>query len=167
MEYLNKYAAIVQEICRQIEPGKKMLQKLMYLMERRGVNLDLNYSIHFFGPYSAKLDNALHTLESYDKVDIDTSGMTHIIRLGNEPISGELPTQEQEQVAFVLENFMKKAPLELEAITTLDYAATKILKGTPTDEQIIAQVRQIKGSKFTIEYLTAQLGVLKQTGYLH
>lgn len=166
MDYLKKYAVIIQEICQQIEPGKKMLQKLLYLMERKGVDLDLNYSIHFFGPYSTRLDNALHTLERYDEVDIDTSGMTHIIRLGNEPISGNLSDSEQEKVSFVLSEFLEKTPLELEAITTLDYAATKILKGHPTDNQIVDQVKQIKGDKFTVDFLAKELQVLKQTGYL-
>lgn len=34
----------------------------MYLIERRGVYLNLNYSIHFYGPYSAALDYVAHTL---------------------------------------------------------------------------------------------------------
>lgn len=31
------------------DPGKKMVQKLMYLIERKGVEVGLNYKIHFLG----------------------------------------------------------------------------------------------------------------------
>ena len=59
MNYFDKSAIIINQICEKIEPGKKMLQKLMYLIERKGVTLELNYSIHYFGPYSSKLDKNL------------------------------------------------------------------------------------------------------------
>lgn len=49
----KKYMYILLEICKRIEPGKKMVQKLMYRMERRGMDLSLNYCIHFYGPYSS------------------------------------------------------------------------------------------------------------------
>ena len=97
---VDKNAIIIGQICKDLEPGKKMLQKLMYLISRKGVDLGLNYSIHFFGPYSSKLDNAMHILESYDKLSIDTNGTTHIIRLGNSPIDGELDADDQNKVNF-------------------------------------------------------------------
>lgn len=162
----DKNAIIIGQICKDLEPGKKMLQKLMYLISRKGVDLGLNYSIHFFGPYSSKLDNAMHILESYDKLSIDTNGTTHIIRLGNSPIDGELDADDQNKVNFVMEKFSSKSAHELEAITTLDYVATVILKGSGTDEQIVDKVMQIKGSKFSSSYLSDSLSVLKQNSYL-
>lgn len=157
---------IISQICESIEPGKKMLQKLMYLIGRKGVDLDLNYSIHFFGPYSAKLDNTMHILESYDKLRIDTSGITHVIRLGDNPISGNLEEQDQEKVDFVLDHFIMKTAHELEAITTLDYVATEMFGGNGKDQQIIDKVKQIKGTKFSAEYLADGLNTLKQCQYL-
>jgi hypothetical protein len=77
----NKYIIIIKAICEKTEVGKKMLQKLLYLIERKGVGLDLNYSIHFFGPYSAKLDELIHLFESEDIIEIDTSGTTHKINI--------------------------------------------------------------------------------------
>lgn len=157
---------IISQICESIEPGKKMLQKLMYLIGRKGVELDLNYSIHFFGPYSAKLDNTMRTLESYDKLRIDTSGTTHIIHLGEVPIQGTLNVEDQAKVTFVLENFMTKSALELEAITTLDYVAVEMLDGKGSDQQIVNKVKQIKGSKFTNEFLYESLDTLKKCSYI-
>lgn len=166
MTSIEKNAIIIKQICNNIEPGKKMLQKLMYLISRKGLNLDLNYSIHFFGPYSSKLDTTLHLLESYDKLFIDTSGTTHIIHLGTSPIDGTLEDSEQGIVNSVLEKFATKSAHELEAITTLDYVATVMLKGSGTDKQIVDKVMQIKGSKFSSNYLSDSLSVLKQNNYL-
>ncbi len=166
MTYFETNSIIINQICKSIEPGKKMLQKLMYLIDRKGVDLDLNYSIHFFGPYSSKLDDTLHILENYDQLRIDTSGITHIIRLGDNPILGTLEKKDQETVDFVLAHFITKSAYELEAITTLDYVATKMFDGKGLDQQIIDKVKQIKGTKFSVEYLANELNTLKQYRYL-
>ena len=166
MVSLNKCAIIIKEICEKAEPGKKMVQKLFYLMERKGLQLNLSYSIHYFGPYSAKLDTALHTLESLGAIEIDTSGMTHVIKEGKHLIEDCLERADADIVNFVLDNFLGKTTLELEALTTLDYAATVILKNEYSDKDIIEQVAKIKGSKFNSEYLARELAVLRNTGYI-
>ena len=48
MVNLEQCAIIIRQICDATEPGKKMVQKLFYLMERKGLQLNLAYSIHFF-----------------------------------------------------------------------------------------------------------------------
>ena len=108
----------------------------------------------------------MHILESYDKLSIDTSGSTHIIRLGESAIEGELTLEAQGKVNFVIEKFASKSAHELEAITTLDYVATSIIKGARSDEEIIDKVMQIKGSKFSKSYLRDSLKVLKQCSYI-
>lgn len=165
MTSFERNSIIIGQICNKIEPGKKMLQKLMYLIDRQGINLELNYSIHFFGPYSSKLDETIHVLESYDKLDIDTSGATHIIRKGNLPIVGQLTESDQEKVNFVLMNFSEKSAFDLEAITTLDYVANKMLKGS-SEEDIISKVQKIKGSKFSEDRLKESFQTLKQYHYI-
>ena len=166
MTCFEKNSIIIRQICDKIEPGKKMLQKLMYLISRKGVKLELNYSIHYFGPYSSKLDGTLHTLESFDKLSINTSGITHTIHLGDSPIEGTLNGKEQESVDFVLKNFLRRSAHELEAITTIDYVATTILKNQAKDEEIIEKVQQIKGTKFSKEYLQDCLQTLKRLDYI-
>lgn len=159
-------SVVISQICKRIEPGKKMLQKLMYLISRSGVNLELNYSIHYFGPYSAKLDNTIHMLESYDKLNIDTSGTTHIIHLGEVPIVGALEEGHQKKVDFVLEHFSTKSAHELEAITTIDYVAVEMLKSEGNDKEVIDTVQQIKGTKFPREYLADCLKTLKSLKFI-
>lgn len=166
MSHYDTNAIIIAQICSKIEPGKKMLQKLMYLIGRKGVNLGLNYSIHYFGPYSSKLDTTMHTLESYDKLIIDTTGSTHIIRLGEVSIEGTLDEHTQTAVDFVMNNFSTKSAHELEAITTLDYVANSILVNPVQDSDIVDKVIQIKGSKFSNYYLNECLKELKQLKFI-
>lgn len=168
MNKLEKYTEITKKICDTgIHPGKKMVQKLMYLIERKDVELDLDYSIHFFGPYSSRLDEALHILQMKGILDIDTSGMTHIIHV-NDPddIPNTLEKKECAMVDFVLDKFASKTAAELEAITTLDYVATQLLKNKGTQEEIIQGVIKIKGKKFSEDYLTREIRILKEFEYI-
>lgn len=157
---------IIGQICDRIEPGKKMLQKLMYLVDRQGVDLELSYSIHFFGPYSSKLDETIHILESYDKLNIDTSGVTHIIHKGKIPIEGQLNEEDQEKINLVLDRFSNKSAFDLEAITTIDYVANKMLKGSTDEAEVISKVQKIKGSKFSDAHLKESFQILKQFHYI-
>lgn len=167
MEEIKKCVSIIEEICLTIEPGKKMLQKLMYLMERKGVNLNLNYTIHFFGPYSSKLDDVVHILESKDIISIDTSGKTHKISMnGMESNKYEYTDEEKEIVEFVLSKFSYKTALELEALTTIDYVFENLLEETKTDEDIIEGVIKIKGSKFKRDFLQSEIEILREYEFI-
>ena len=165
MNMLKKYAFLIGEICKDHQTGKKKLQKLMYLIERKGVQLDLRYSIHFFGPYSSKLDHIIHILENEDWLDIDTSGQTHRIIMKKEE-NGQLSKEDNILVDEVREAFYDKSPMELEALTTIDYVATTLLHGTATRDDVIKQVKIIKGKKFSSQELEKEYDVLIEQGYL-
>lgn len=83
MKNHEKYEEILHYICQSQVPGKKMVQKLMYLIERKGINLGLNYSIHFYGPYSVTLDDTLHSLEAQGIININVDHLTHKITLAD------------------------------------------------------------------------------------
>lgn len=165
MNMLKKYAFLIGDICKDHQTGKKKLQKLMYLIERKGVQLDLRYSIHFFGPYSSKLDHIIHILENEDWLDIDTSGQTHRIIMKKEE-NGQLSKEDNILVDEVREAFYDKSPMELEALTTIDYVATTLLHGTATRDDVIKQVKIIKGKKFSSQELEREYDVLIEQGYL-
>lgn len=165
MNMLEKYAFLIGDICKDHQTGKKKLQKLMYLIERKGVQLDLRYSIHFFGPYSSKLDHIIHILENEDWLDIDTSGQTHRIIMKKEE-NGQLPKEDNILVDMVRAAFYDKSPMELEALTTIDYVATTLLHGTATRDDVINQVKMIKGKKFSSQELEKEYDVLIEQGYL-
>lgn len=168
MKNKNKCGIIAVEICKKIKPapGKKMMQKLFYLVERKGVNLGLNYTIHYFGPYSVILDNMLHIFEAEDIINIDVSTPTHFIESGSCKPEGELEYSEQAILLEVLNEFSNKTPLDLEAMTTMDYVANKMLSINYVDNKIIEKTLVIKGSKFLRADLEKGLSTLVQTGYL-
>lgn len=165
MNMLEKYAFLIGDICKDHQTGKKKLQKLMYLIERKGVQLDLRYSIHFFGPYSSKLDHIIHILENEDWLDIDTSGQTHRIIMKKEG-NGQLSKEDNILVDMVRAAFYDKSPMELEALTTIDYVATTLLHGNATRADVIKQVKIIKGKKFSSQELEKEYDVLIEQGYL-
>ena len=51
---------------------------------------------------------------------------------------------------------------ELEAITTIDYVAVEMLKNQGNDRKVIDKVQQMKGTKFSREYLFDCLKSLKR-----
>lgn len=165
MNLLDKYALLIGDICADQKTGKKKLQKIMYLIERKGVQLDLRYSIHFFGPYSSKLDQVVHILENEDWLDIDTSGQTHRIIMKKEG-NGQLSKEDNILVDMVRKAFYDKSPMELEALTTIDYVATTLLHGNATRADVIKQVKIIKGKKFSSQELEKEYDVLIEQGYL-
>lgn len=162
-----KCGLIISEICKITLPGKKVLQKIFYFIERKGIGLGLNFCIHFYGPYSASLDRILHSLEGNEIIDINTSGATHIISMFPEAIlNDQLSEEEKEIVDYVINEFGRKSPLELEALSTIDYAATRLLGGKYTREQVINEVVSIKGTKFDRPSLEREYEVLIREGYV-
>ena len=163
---MDKKLIILNDICSEVSKlGKKHLQKLMYLMERYGINLNLNYSIHFFGPYSAKLDNWLHEYESNGTLTIDTSEQTHTISL-NEEIDDSLEGEDYNREKFVLEKYKSFSALDLEALTTIDYVAHTVYKDKKNKSQVIEMVKLIKGSKFSGEELSKKYDILLKNGLI-
>ena len=165
MKLLEKYAFLIGDICKDHQTGKKKLQKLMYLIERKGVQLDLRYSIHFFGPYSSRLDQAIHILENEDWLDIDTSGQTHRIIM-KESVKNRLSEEENAIVDEVRRAFYNRTPMELEALTTIDYVANTLLSGQDSKEDVIKRVQTIKGKKFSPQELEREYDILIEQGYL-
>lgn len=147
--------------------GKKVTQKMFYFFERKGVQLNLRYGIHFFGPYSAKLDNIMHILESEDYISIDTTGMTHVISMGDRCVDGVCLTEEQSAKAeSVIREFAHKSPLELEALATMDYVANTILHKGANDREIIEKFIEIKGQKFSHKMAQETLKELRAEKYI-
>ncbi len=72
MKALRRYVYIL-EILEKIRAsvGKTFLQKAIYILqEGLGVNLDYNYKLYFYGPYSQELTNDIEALNDMGLVDI-------------------------------------------------------------------------------------------------
>ena len=167
MGNLEKTALLFQMLCDRYDGadalGKKAGQKMFYFFERFGVDLKLRYGIHFYGPYSSKLDDMMYQLDCQGYINIDISGHTHTITGGNQKITEELLTPEEKDVVeCVLQTFEHKTPMELEALSTMDYVANSLLHKGVTDEEIIAKFKQIKNTKFDQNTIDNCLRELKE-----
>ena len=146
--------------------GKKASQKMFYFFERKGISLNLRYGIHFYGPYSSRLDTEMHVLESEDLLSIDTTGMTHVISLKEAPHSiNAMQPKEQEMAESVITLLAHKSASELEALATLDYVANTMMKNT-NKEDVIKTFKSIKGEKFSDEEIESSFCELQKDGYI-
>lgn len=150
MYYTKKYALLFQMLCEKYGGADlKTSQKMFYFFERKGITLNLRYGIHYYGPYSSKLEDAMDELESEGYITIDTSGTTHMIHSGSKSISEDaLSPREKDIAEYVLKTFEHKSPIDLEALTTMDYIANSLLSPNAAKDDIIDKFKQIKGDKF-------------------
>ena len=173
MDKLGRLISIIRETSRIKKPGKKTLQKLVYLIERKGIRLGFDFSIHYYGPYSSELDYAIHRLEMQGVIEIKPEGMTHQISLvENGDLIGEEEIESFEEKEFrliedVITKFAAKSAYDLEIITTTDYVAQQLkVNGVPWDQDSLVEgVRKIKGEKFTKEKIEEAIAILQREGY--
>ena len=174
MDKIERLIPIIRKISRSQKPGKKTLQKVVYLIERKGVKLGFAFSIHYYGPYSSELDYAIHRLAMQGVLSIIPEGMTHQISLRedadlNVREETEVFGEEQlQKIDEVIAKFAAKSAHELEVITTTDYVAQQLkANGESWDRSSLVEgVRKIKGDKFTKEEIEKAIAILQKEGYL-
>lgn len=164
----DKILGVLKAICQSTTPGKKMVQKLMYLIERKGIDLGLDYRIHFYGPYSSDLDHFLRFYESENILEIDTTGVTHKIKMISNLNENYLSTHEEKVVKDIIEKYSHRSPLELEALTTTDFVACELMEDNELSiDNIICNVKRIKGSKFSKQEILECINDLKENGFIN
>ena len=146
-------------------PCKKALQKIVYLIEEKNIHLGFDYGIHFYGPYSAELDSTVLTLINDEIVHISQEGLSHKICLidKTETDKRELSQSERDAIDNVIDLFGRETPFVLELITTSHFVAQQ-RKITNTD-QIIHEVKRIKGSKYSDLEIAEAITALKNASY--
>ena len=169
MKNINEVTRLFEIVCVKFDGapiGKKVVQKLFYFFERKGIQLNLRYGIHFYGPYSAKLDNIMHILESEDYISINTDGHTHIVSMGKRVKDCSLLSDQEKCYAeFVMEHFGHKSSLELEALATMDYVANYINR-CGDKKETVASFKKIKGNKFNDDMIEEAYDLLKQLCFI-
>jgi uncharacterized protein YwgA len=146
----NNVAYIIQKIGALYEgvPGKKALQKLVFLMQKKGLDLGYDYGLHFYGPYSGSLDAETMSLCMDGVVDIDYSGYSHKLSVNDryEALSALTP-EEERTVDEVIGRYKAYKPAELELLTTAIYAYEHLREKSRAN--VMAGVKKIKGEKFS------------------
>jgi uncharacterized protein YwgA len=157
---INNNAAYIIKRINEIlgkKPGKKALQKLIFLIEQKGINLNFEYELHFYGPYSETLDNATRFLGADGIIQFDYSGYSH--RMGiNEQFNilpDNLSAEQTNEIDNIIARFKDKTPSELELLTTAIYAYNHL--ENKTKESVVNGVIKIKGSKYPTDRIEESL----------
>lgn len=140
-------------------PCKKTLQKIIFLIQAKKINLGCDYGIHFFGPYSSDLDFAVRELCDQGVLSIEYTSLEHRIHIAD---SSDFTSYDNERVNAIVNEFAKETPSELELLATALYVylsnndITKVKSG----------VVKIKGDKYSEHRIDLAIERLKKTGYI-
>lgn len=163
----NNVAHIVQRInvIWGKKPGKKTLQKLIFLMEEKGVALGFDYGLHFYGPYSRAVEAVTDFLSAEGIIEFDYSGQSHSMSVNNEEFQvmpSELSCEQQELIDELIEKFNGSSPSELELLTTAIYAYNHL--EDKSGESVVKGVQKIKGEKYSREQIQSTMRELPYFG---
>lgn len=134
----------------QEKPGKKTLQKMVFLIEQKGIDLGYEYGLHFYGPYSSDLDASAIALSNDGIVEFDYSGLSHLMSVNEDHFVIEPEKLSENQIEIIkdlIQRFKGQNPSELELLTTAIYAYEHI--DNKSEDETINGVKKIKGSKFS------------------
>lgn len=164
----TKIKYVVKRIAQTPQPGKKTVQKLFYLIERSGVHMDLDYGIHYFGPYSGKLDYQLHTLQMQGMINVQSQGSYQVITLLDDYDCITPSEAEVNLIDRVIERFGNLPSIDLEVITTADFVARQLGQRShdAIENDITQGVKRIKGNKFSEEKILEAIKRLRDFNLL-
>lgn len=143
-------------------PCKKTLQKIVYLIEEKDVDLGCNYGIHFYGPYSSDLDFAVRELSADGVLKIKYSDTEHKISVVDASAYESDSIDGAEIIDSIIEEFGSETASELELIATSLYVYLQI----KDPNKIRDDVMKIKGTKYTAEKIDAAIKRLEKAGYI-
>lgn len=132
------------------KPCKKTLQKIFYLIEEAGDQIGFDYTIHFYGPYSADLDYEIQDMIGQGELSIEYTQYGHLIStIDNHEVGKSELSELQENV---IERFGMKSASELELLATALFVQRNTEDANVSE--IVFGVKRIKGTK----YSDAQIG---------
>ena len=100
-----------------VAPGKKQLQKVIYLLQAHGVETGYEFGIHFYGPFSQALASDVQELVQEGQLTIERRDMTEALVPGG----GFQPSQLPEEMCEVAQRYITATGKELELLATLHY----------------------------------------------
>lgn len=147
----NNVAYIIQEMSdiKGHPPVKKALQKTVFLIEKKGVDLGFDYMLHFYGPYCAELDRETAVLSTNGIIDFDYSQYGHKMNVSKEcgeVLSENLTEDQTDMIKEVIQRYKDSTASYLELLTTAIYAYDHT--GAKTRADVACNVKKIKGEKY-------------------
>lgn len=138
-------------------PCKKSLQKIVYLIEEKNIDLGCRYGIHFYGPYSADLDFAVRELCDEGTLEIEYTPLEHKITATEED-----NTYHNDKVDEIIVEFAKETASELELLATTLY----VYQIDKNKSEVVPRVTKIKGAKYSNQRINNAIQRLEHTGYI-
>lgn len=140
-------------------PCKKTVQKMVYLIEEAGEDLGFEYSIHFYGPYSAELDYEIQELSARGILEIKYTKHGHLLSVPQSSTG----IRTGETAKRIINAFGRETPSSLELLATTLF----VQRETHADEKepIISGVKKIKGSKYSEQRINEAISNLRQNNF--
>lgn len=156
----SSIVSIIKKITeKESKPCKKTLQKMVYLIQEKSINLGYNYEIYLYGPYSSDLDFAVRELYDEGILDIEFTPTGHYVSIKDD---SKLQEQNDEAVNKVIDNFVHESASDLELIATTLY----VYKKTQDVSKTVKGVKKVKGSKYSEEQINDAMNKLKDMEYI-
>ena len=164
---MNRHETVVSVVNELMEvskkaPCKKTLQKIVYLIEEAGGPKKFDYTIHFYGPYSADVDFEIQKLTEVGYLFINYTDSGHLIEPTEEAKAhgiSKLPAEEKQIVNL----FGKESPSSLELLATTLFVQRET-KATDYGS-ILPGVKKIKGSKYSDSQIQTAVKKLHEQRY--
>ena len=147
----NNVAYIIKQISDITghQPVKKALQKTVFLIEKKGVDLGFEYMLHFYGPYCAELDHETAQLSADGIITFNYSQYGHKMSVSSECgeiLSEGLSGSQASIITDVIQRYKDQSASDLELLTTAIYAYDHT--GVKTRADVAENVKKIKGEKY-------------------
>jgi uncharacterized protein len=137
--------------------GRTRLQKTIYLLQRKGLPSDFDYSLHFYGPYSRGLNTGLNQVRQFGLVsEAVKTGSDNDYYVFQASEDATLPQIEPFRPALEAIQSAEDVPVELAAT----YDAFREM-GYPHPESL-KKLRSKKGTKCTPENEAMAFSLLRQ-----
>lgn len=141
-------------------PCKKTLQKVIFLIKAKDVDLGCDYGIHFYGPYSSDLDYAVRELCDEGILNIEYTHLEHKICVQDGSIGANYSNSTVDEI---VSEFAKDTPSELELLATALYV---YLSDNKEVSKVKSGVMKIKGTKYSEDRIEAAIARLERTGFI-
>lgn len=142
--------------------GKTYIQKMVYLLTCHGI-FDINYSMHYYGPYSKETANEVNFAESIGIINIkwvDDKGYFISVNQSNfERFEENIKESERQAIAQVADRFGRFKAVELSIIATAIYLQDN---SNVPEKELVDAIHDLK-PEYTDAYIKR---ILKEGGII-
>ena len=149
-------------------PGKKELQKTVYLLQKKGLGLKYAYRFYFYGPYSDALDEDVQRLAIQGILGIQQDEYTHRVTLSSRA-SNMLSTKgkERDLIYNTINDLRQISPAHLELMATIVFLFdNKMIPDNHSEAAVVKKVHDVKANKYGNDEIRKYFQFLKEKEYI-